>query len=94
MFNPTDQPKLVWPATFVVARAYLDQLERGQGLASDKLSAIRGGLDAAEHMDGAQQHSALQKLAREADGAAKGAADPDRVRWLAGTIKDMANGHA
>jgi len=90
VFNPSDQPKLVWPASFAVARAYLDQLERGQGLASDKLSAIRGSLDAAEHMDAVQRRTALQKLAKQAEGDAKGAPDADRVHWLAGTIKDMA----
>ncbi len=30
--NTQGQPKLVWPATFALARAYLDQLERSQGL--------------------------------------------------------------
>src|SRR5207244_4232377 len=30
--NVQDQPKLVWPASFVVARAYLDQLARSNGL--------------------------------------------------------------
>ena len=31
--NVQDQPKLVWPATFVLARAYVDQLVRDNGLA-------------------------------------------------------------
>src|SRR5262249_10939693 len=43
--NPSDQPKVTWPAAFVVARAYLDQLERGSGLAGDRIAAIRGDLD-------------------------------------------------
>ena len=89
--NPSDQPKVTWPASFVVARAYLDQLERTKGLASDKISALRDGLDHAEHGDATQQRGALQKLARQAEGDAKGAQDPQRVQWLAGTIKDLAN---
>jgi hypothetical protein len=88
--NIRNQQKLVWPACFVVARAYLDQLERTNGLASEKLSAIRGDLDKADHMGAAEQHSALQKLAKQADGDAKGAQDPDRVRRLAATIKNLA----
>ncbi len=88
--NPSDQPKIVWPAAFVVARAYLDQLERGSGLASDRIAAIRGDLDNAEHLDGAKQKSALQKLAKRTEGDAKGAKDPERVQWLAGTIKELS----
>lgn len=87
--NPSDQPRIVWPAAFVVARAYLDQLERGSGLAADRISAIRGDLDKAEQLSGAQQKSALQKLARQTASDAKGAKDAERVRWLANTIKNI-----
>ena len=31
--NVQDQPKLIWPATFALSRAYTDQLERWKGLA-------------------------------------------------------------
>ena len=34
-FNTQGQPHFVWPATFALARAYVDQLERSQGLAAD-----------------------------------------------------------
>jgi len=88
--NPSDQPKIVWPAAFVVARAYLDQLERMNGLGTDRIAAIRGDLDKAEQMSGAQQKSALEKLARQTDGDAKNAKDAERVRWLSGTIKGLA----
>ena len=87
--NPSDQPKIVWPATFVVARAYLDQLERGSGLSADRIAAIRGELDKAEHTDNAQQRGNLQKLARQVEADAKSAKDGQRVRWLANTIKGI-----
>ncbi len=89
--NPSDQQKIVWPANFVVARAYIDQLVRKNGLPSDKTSTITTDLAAAEHMDGRQQKDALNKLAKEVDGMAKGSADPDRVKWLAASIKDLAS---
>ncbi len=92
--NPSDQPKVSWTPSFVVARAYLDQLERGKGLAADKISALRDDLDKAEHMDASAQRGALQKLGKQADGDAKGASDAERVRWLAGTIKELASGKA
>ena len=88
--NPSDQPKIVWPAAFVVARAYLDQLERMNGLGADRITAIRGDLDKAEQMNGAQQKSALQKLAKQTEADAKNAKDAERVRWLTGTIKGIA----
>jgi hypothetical protein len=88
--NPSDQPKIVWPAAFVVARAYLDQLERMNGLASDQIAAIRSDLDKAEQLNGAQQKSALQKLAKQTEADAKNAKDAERVHWLTGTIKGLA----
>ena len=87
--NPSDQPKIVWPAAFVVARAYLDQLERGSGLSSDRITAIRGDLDKAEHLEGAQQKNALGKLFKQTLSDAKTAKDGQRVMWLANTIKGI-----
>jgi hypothetical protein len=87
--NPSDQPRIVWPAAFVVARAYLDQLERGSGLAGDRITAIRGDLDKAEHMSGAEQRGALTKLWKQTLADSKNAKDAERVRWLAGTIKGI-----
>ena len=45
---PQDQPKVVWPATFSLPRAYLDQLARDNGLSSDAIAQTRKDLDAAE----------------------------------------------
>ena len=89
--NPSDQPKLVWPASFVVARAYLDQLVRKNGLASDKSSHIASELDHAQQMSGNDRHDALKKLAKEVDHDAKNAVDPIRVKWLANAIKALAD---
>src|SRR5947207_3066706 len=36
--NVQDQQRVVWPASFVVARAYVDQLERGKGLAASRVA--------------------------------------------------------
>src|SRR5258706_119263 len=40
-FNTQDQPKITWPASFVVARANVDQLERSNGLATLRVKAMR-----------------------------------------------------
>ena len=42
----------MWPASFVVARAYLDQLERSGGLAAGRIAAVRRALAAAEQATG------------------------------------------
>ena len=45
-------------------------------------------------MNGAQQKSALQKLAKQTEADAKNAKDADRVRWLTSTIKGIAGDKA
>jgi hypothetical protein len=71
--NVQDQPKLVWPASFVVARAYLDQLARSNGLALDKVAAARAGLARAEGLAGPQRRDALLQLATQLNGDAQAA---------------------
>jgi hypothetical protein len=89
--NVQDQPKFVWPASFSLSRSYADQLERWKGLAPDRIAAVRSGLTGAEGMSGAARKSALSALAGQVGGYLKGAADPQRVQWLMGSIKDLAN---
>jgi len=73
--NAQDQQKLVWPASFVVARAYLDQLARSNGLASARVAATRDALGRAEKLVGRQRRDALTQLATQLSGDAQGAAD-------------------
>jgi hypothetical protein len=90
-FNAQDQPKLVWPATFALSRAYLDQLARSNGLASARVSAVRSGLASAEKLSGQQRRDALTQLATQLNGDVPGAADQAKVRMLATSITDLAN---
>jgi hypothetical protein len=71
--NVQDQPKLVWPASFVVARAYLDQLARSNGLAPDKVAAARASLAHAERLAGPQRREALLQLATQLNSDAQAA---------------------
>ena len=89
--NVQDQPKLVWPAAFVVARAYLDQLERSNGLPADRIAAARRSLATAERASGQRRHSTLMQLATQLLGSAQGAGDPAKVRTLAAVVSDLAN---
>ncbi len=89
--NVQDQPKLVWPASFVVARAYLDQLARANGLALDKVSTARSALANAERLSGQPRRDALTQLATQLSGDAQGAADKAKVRTLAAAVGDLAS---
>jgi len=88
--NTQGQPKLVWPPSFALARAYLDQLERTRGLAGERIAAARQGLLSAEGAAGAARRDALSKLAGELDADAGGARDGAKVRTLAGAVRTLA----
>ncbi len=89
-YNPQSQPKMTWPPAFVVVRSYLDQLVRGNGLATDRTSAISAALDAAEMKSGAARAAALNALALQVDGDGKVAKDGARVRTMASEIRRLS----
>ncbi|HWJ23395.1 MAG TPA: hypothetical protein VNS52_13660 [Gemmatimonadaceae bacterium] len=88
--NAQGQPKFVWPASFALARAYVDQLERSGGLAAGRVAAVRQALAGAEQASGAPRQSALTTLATQLDGDASGSRDAAKVRTLAGAVRELA----
>ena len=88
--NTQGQPKFIWPASFSLSRAYVDQLERSGGLSSSQLSSIRSSLTAAESASGGTRRDALNKLASQVDGDVSGSRDGTKVRMLASSIRDLA----
>ena len=88
--NVQDQQKFTWAPSFAVSRSYADQLERWKGLAADQIAAVRSSLKSAESMSGSVRKDALNALATQVSGYVNAAADPARVQWLAGSIKDLA----
>ena len=89
--NPQAQTRIVWPASFSVSRAYVDQLGRNNGLASDKLSKVSADLSAAEQASGGARQSALSKLAASIRANARGSRDSARVLALAESVKKLAD---
>lgn len=89
-FNPQDQKKIVWPAAYPVARAYLDQFARNDGIPRDRRDAIVKELNRTEQLQGNARNSALAKLATQIEGDAKSASDTMRVRALAETVKMLS----
>ncbi len=89
--NVQNQQKLVWPARFVVARAYLDQLVRNDGLRRSWAAPVSRELNRSERLSGAARQAALTKLAAQLERDAQGAGDATRVRALAGVVRELAN---
>ena len=87
--NVQDQPRYTWPASFAVARAYVDQLERSNGLSADRVAATRTALDGAEKASGSARKSALTKLATQLDADAKTSSDAAKVKTLATTVREV-----
>ena len=88
--NTQGQPKMVWPPSFSLARAYVDQLERASSLKAGEISGLRKSLDGAEKSMGAKRSSALTKLAKDIDDDVKEAKDAAKVRMLASAVRDLA----
>jgi hypothetical protein len=89
-FNPQLQTKIVWPASFVVARAYLDQLQRNDGLRKSWADPVSSDLARAERLRGQQRRSVLTSLAARLDRDAKVAGDSARVTALASVVRALA----
>jgi hypothetical protein len=88
--NTQGQPKYTWPASFALARAYVDQLERSHGLAAARITTVRSALSRAEGASGAARRTALNALATQVTGYAAGSSDAAKVRTLAAAVRDLA----
>jgi hypothetical protein len=87
--NAQDQQQLVWPASFVVARAYVDQLARSKGLPTQRITATRDALTQAERATGQARKTALTTLATQLTTAAKTSTDQPKVQLLIGVVNDL-----
>ena len=89
--NVQNQEKFAWPANFVVAKAFLDQLARSNALDSKQLASLNEAVAKAEASksnpkDVAKLHTMAASLDKDA-AAAKTPADAYRLRALAGIMK-------
>jgi hypothetical protein len=90
-YNPQDQQKMVWPVHFAVARSYLDQLARSNGLTATRLRAVRSELARAESMRGSDRRAALSNLAGTLEADVSGSPDAAKLRMLIGSVRDLGN---
>ncbi|MGI8402307.1 MAG: LVIVD repeat-containing protein [Gemmatimonadaceae bacterium] len=87
-YNTQGQQKFVWPPSFALARAYVDQLERSNGLAPNRISVVRQTLTTAEGSSGQRQRS-LGALAARLDRDAASSSDAEKVRALASAVRSL-----
>jgi hypothetical protein len=90
-WNTQDQQRLVWPPSFALTRAYLDQLARSKGLGSETITTARTTLATAERRSGSQRKAMLTELASQLNSAAAGSGDQARVQKLSAAVTDLAN---
>jgi hypothetical protein len=90
-FNAQEQQRFVWPASFVLGHAYLDQLERDGGLATARVNEIRAELTRVQGLPAADgRRTALGSLAARVDGDRTGARDGAKVEALASALRELA----
>ena len=87
--NVQGQQKLVWPPSFALARAYVDQIERSNGLAAERISAIRKALTSAERASASQRQGELSALAVQLNADANGSSDAAKVRALSAAVRSL-----
>ena len=95
--NVQEQGRVAWPATAVVARAYLDQLTRSKAIEPERARAVRSALDRADDARSSRGKSqaAIDQLdgltaQLDRDAAAAVGRDAARLRSLAATLKGVA----
>jgi hypothetical protein len=85
--NVQNQEKIEWPRQLVVAKAYVDQLERSQALPSDQIATLRQAIQRAES---SRKLGKLKSLAPSLEKSAlltKSAADSARLQALADILR-------
>ena len=89
--NAQGQPQYAWDASFALSGAYLDQLERSNGLSRDRIASTRAAMASAERTSGSARSTALHALGSELDGAVASARDAAKVRVLAASVHALAS---
>ncbi len=85
--NAQGQPKISWPPSFALAKAYTDQLERKGCVAPAKIGDIRAQIANAEKANGAARNAALAKLVTDVEGSRS--CDAAKVDLLKKSLQDL-----
>jgi hypothetical protein len=82
-FNAQHQPRMTWPNSPVVVRAYVDQLTRAKGITPERAAAVTAALDGSAD----QRRTVAGEL--DADAAKAKPRDAATLRALAGVLKSL-----
>jgi hypothetical protein len=83
--NVQNQEKIAWPRKLVVAKAYIDQLERSQALPADRIAALRQAIQSAD-----SSHLSRRELAKLKNLAASLGKSPARTESAADSTRLQA----
>jgi hypothetical protein len=89
VLNAQNQQRIVWPASIVVARAYLDGLVRRDGLRRAWAAPIYAALTRAERQTGNQRRATLAPVITQLTADAVRASDARRVRELIDVLRGL-----
>ena len=85
--NVQMQEKIRWGNQLVVAKAYLDQLERSQGLSAGEIASMRDAVKKAEASKNAKDLKSSAASAEKAAKSAKNTTNAARLKGLADVLK-------
>ncbi len=85
--NVQNQQKIDWPRKLVVAKAYIDQLERSQAMSADQITSLRQAIQKAETEKKAGKLKDFGKSIEKDAMTAKNSDDASRMRALADILK-------
>ncbi len=85
--NAQGQPKISWPPSFALAKAFTDQLERKGCVAPAKIGEIRAQIANAEKANGAARNVTLAKLVTDVEGSRS--CDPAKIDLLKKSLQDL-----
>ncbi len=85
--NAQGQPKIDWPPSFALAKAFTDQLERKGCVGPQRITAIRTSIASAERASGAARNAALSKLSTEIE--SERGCDSKKVDMLKKALQDL-----
>ena len=88
--NVQNQQKIEWSRKLIVAKAYVDQLERSGALPSDQIAALRQAIQKAEIQKKTGDLKGLAPALEKSAGSAKNAADSAQMQALAEILKRPA----
>jgi hypothetical protein len=88
--NAQGQPKIVWPPSFSLAKAFVDQLERNKCLSGASIGSVRDQIGQAERSSGTTRREALGRAVSSLEQDKRSSCDAPRIGMLQKALNDLA----